>query len=79
MIFILTPDANSVDAIAFTYLFLHVLPVLSAKLRLDGRDKRNLQDAILSYLISDANLICLTCRVGQWLVDTYRVGRLALS
>ena len=27
----------------------------------------------------DVNLIYVTCRVGQWLVDTYRVGRLALS
>ena len=33
----------------------------------------------VSYLVEDANLIYLICRVGQWLVDTYRVGHLVLS
>jgi hypothetical protein len=34
----------------------------------NNEDKSNMQDAILSYLIQDANLIYLTCRVGQWLI-----------
>ena len=44
-----------------------------------GWDKCDLRDAMFSYLTEDANLIYLTCRVGQWLVDTYHIGRLALS
>ena len=42
-------------------------------------EQRDLQDAILSYLVEDTNLIYFTCRVGQLLVDIYRVGRLTLS
>ena len=42
-------------------------------------EQRDLQDAIFSYLVEDANLIYFTCRVEQWLVDTYHVWRLALS
>ena len=45
---------------------------------LDGQDRHNLQAVVLSYLIHDVNLIYLTFHVGQWLVDTYRVGCLTL-
>ena len=45
--------------------------------QLDGRYKQSIR--YVSNLVKDANLIYFTYRVGQWLVDIYRVGRLALS
>jgi hypothetical protein len=47
--------------------------------QLDDRDGHNLLDAIFSYLVENINLIYLTCREEQWLVDTYRIGRLVLT
>ena len=45
--------------------------------QLDGQHKQSARR--VSYLAQDANLIDVTCRVGQQLVNIYRVGRLALS
>ena len=46
--------------------------------QLEGQHNKTICE-IFSISFKGANLIYLTCRVGQWPVDTYRVGRLTLS
>ena len=90
--FFLTLDSTHVDAKLHSRTYymcvctsctnlcvLHVRRQKKKIVQLDYRDKHNMRDTVISYLAEDVNLIYVTCRVEKWLIETYRVGRLALS